>query len=204
MGKFPGAERVQRRTTVRRLPPAPVAARTADRRAILDAAHRVLLDGGTGGLTLAAVAREAQVGTPALTRLFGGRRGLIEALLDRLYADPAGDLGKVTAARPARERWRAYLTQVRQAHADRAATRAYFDLAALALRDPALGARLGKLDGEATRALGSVLGAGPDALAALVLAAVDGIELHRALAGDDYPADHVLDLLERLVLPELG
>src|SRR5262245_47776015 len=60
-------------------------------RAILDAAHRVLLRAGTKGLTLVVVAREAHVDVTTVSHHFGSRHGLIEALMDRLYADPSAD-----------------------------------------------------------------------------------------------------------------
>jgi AcrR family transcriptional regulator len=209
MGKNPGAEPTQHRKrgrareVVRRLPGdgIPPASRTADRRAILDAAHRVLLRAGTKGLTRVTVAREARVDAGTVAQHFGSRQRLIEALVDRLYADPLGDFAEATATLPsAAERWPAYLRQVRRMQADREATQAYFDVAALALRDPDLRARLGRHNADVASAFRAVLGAG--ALAELVLAAVDGIELRRALAGDDYPFDQVLELLDRMVRAE--
>ncbi|GIM91174.1 TetR/AcrR family transcriptional regulator [Paractinoplanes toevensis] len=193
MGKHPEAE-----PTHHRLPH-----RAADDRAILDAAHQVLLRSGTKGLTLNAVAREARTDVSAVAARFGSRKGLIEALMDRLYADPAAGFAEATASLPSLDdRWRAYLRQVRRNHADREATDAYFDLVALALRDPALSARLGRLNKAAARMFGEVLGTDSAVLAELLVAAVDGIELRRALAGDDYPAEEVLQLLEQMALTE--
>ncbi|GAA2615530.1 TetR/AcrR family transcriptional regulator [Paractinoplanes durhamensis] len=172
-------------------------------RTILAAAHRLLLRAGTKGLSLTAVAKEARVDVSAVTGRFGSRQGLIEALMDELYADPAAGLAEVTASLPSLdERWRAYLSQVRRNHADHEATEAYFDLVAVALRDPALRARLGRHNKAAARTFGEVLGTDSAALAELLVAAVDGIELHRALAGDDYPAEEVLSLLERMARTE--
>jgi AcrR family transcriptional regulator len=175
----------------------------ADRGAILEAAHQVLLHTGAKGLKLDAVARAARVDVSTVLGHFGSRQGLIEALMDRLYAAPAAGLAADTASLPAvEERWRAYLKQVRRMHGDREATEAYFDLAVLALRDPELRARLGRLNTKTVRGFREVIGAGPPALAELILAAVDGIELRRALAGDDYPIDAVLALLDRMALTE--
>lgn len=175
----------------------------ADRAAVLDAAHRVLLRTGTKGLKLDAVAREARVDVSAVVGHFGSRHALLEALMDHLYAAPAAGLAAGTARLPAvEERWRAYLRQVRRMQDDREATEAYFDLAAVALRDPALRERLGRLNARTVRGFREVIGAGPEALAELILAAVDGIELRRALAGDDYPIEAVLQLLDRMALTE--
>jgi AcrR family transcriptional regulator len=180
-----------------------VARPSNDREAILDAAHQVLLRTGAKGLKLDAVAREARLDVSTVVKHFGSRHRLIEELMDRLYAAPAAGLAADTARLPSvEERWRAYLKQVRRMHDDREATEAYFDLATVALRDPSLRARLGRLNARTVRGFREVIGAGDDAMAELILAAVDGIELRRALAGDDYPIDAVLGLLDRVALTE--
>ncbi len=214
MTKTPRGERSGRgrpREVIRRPPGqgTPLEYRPADypatTRAVLDAAHRVLLREGTKGLTLVGVAREAHVDVTTVSYHFGTRHGLIEALMDRLYAEPAADFAEAAghlADPPAR--WRAYLQSVRRMYADHDATRAYFDIAALALRDPALRRRLAALNNWTIASFTDAMGVPPDpavpALAELVYAAVDGIELHYALAGDDYPLDQVIQLLEKLVL----
>jgi AcrR family transcriptional regulator len=178
-------------------------------RAILDAAHRVLLRSGTKGLTLVAVAREAHVDVTTVSYHFGTRLGLIQALVDRLYTDESADFADAAAGLPeAEDRWRAYLRHVRSMYANREATVAYFDIAALALRDPALGARLARLNAGTIRAFDEAIGGSATdesrPLAELVFAAIDGIELHRALATDDYPVDAVLELLEQLVIAAMS
>ncbi|WP_424638028.1 TetR/AcrR family transcriptional regulator [Embleya sp. AB8] len=182
-------------------------------RAILAAAHRVLLRAGTPGLTLVAVAREAHVDVTTVSYHFGTRHGLIEALMDMLYADPVADFAeRAGAAATPGERRRAYLESVARMCADGDATRAYFAITALALADDALRARLARLNAWTvetfTRAVtGDGAGASRESrvLAELVFAAVDGIELHHAIGGADYPLDEVLALLARLLadaLPE--
>lgn len=49
-------------------------------------------------------------------------------------------------------------------------------------------------------AIGIEHNSGTRALAELVYAAIDGIELHHALAEDDYPLDEVLAILEDLMI----
>lgn len=174
-------------------------------RAILDAAHRVLRRAGTKGLTMAAVAREAHVDVTTVSYHFSTRHGLIEALMDRLYADNAADFADAAhSLTEPRERWHSYLQAVRQMYEDHDATRAYFDIAALALRDPALRPRLARLNSWTIDSFIDAIGVepGPDtqALAELVFAAIDGIELHNALAGEDYPLAEVLDALEALMV----
>ncbi|WP_370088310.1 TetR/AcrR family transcriptional regulator [Streptacidiphilus sp. MAP12-16] len=174
-------------------------------RAILQAAHRVLLKHGTAGLTLVAVAREAHVDVTTVSYHFGTRNGLIEALMDLLYADPVADFADQASALTAQDdRWAAYIATVRRICQDREASRAYFEIAALALRDDALRTRLARLNTwtitEFAHALSGTTTLDPHtrALGELIFAAVDGIELHHAIAPDDYPLDHVLSLLHDL------
>ncbi|WP_370147118.1 TetR/AcrR family transcriptional regulator [Streptacidiphilus sp. EB129] len=193
---------------------APLAQRPKDypatTRAILEAAHRVLLKGGTAGLTLVAVAREAHVDVTTVSYHFGTRLGLIEALMDVLYSDTIADFADRAAGLPEQaDRWDAYISTVERICEDREASRAYFEIATLALRDEALRTRLARLNTWTISAFTEALHGTTDldtpsrALAELVFAAVDGIELHHAIAQDDYPLDEVLALLERLVLQAL-
>lgn len=172
--------------------------------AILDAAQHVLLHDGAKGLTLVAVARKAHVDVTTVSYHFGTRAGLIEALMDRLYAEPVADFAQEAQALddPA-ARFRAYLQSVRRMYEDTAATRAYFELAALALREPEVRARLGRLHQWTISAFSEVISletrVSARIAAELVYAAIDGIELHHALVGDDYPIGEVLALLETAV-----
>ncbi|WP_328842768.1 TetR/AcrR family transcriptional regulator [Streptomyces sp. NBC_00258] len=178
-------------------------------RAILEAAHRVLLRHGTGGLTLVAVAREAHVDVTTVSYHFGTRHGLIENLMDLLYSDTVADLAEnVSHLDSGYDRWHAYMATVSRMCQDREAARAYFDITALALRDDALRIRLARLNVWTIGAFAQLLQA-PDlpdlsddqvkVLGELIFAAVDGINLHHALAGSDYPLDDVLTLLERVI-----
>jgi AcrR family transcriptional regulator len=56
---------------------------TIDRSALLDAADRVILRSGTDGLTIDAVALEAEVSKGGVLYAFSTKDGLIEALLER-------------------------------------------------------------------------------------------------------------------------
>ena len=182
----------------------------ATTRAILEAAQRVLLKNGTAGLTLIAVAREAHVDVTTVSYHFGTRHGLLEALLDLLYSDPVADFAEQAASLPERtDRWAAYIAAVRRICQDREASRSYFEITTLALRDEVLRTRLARLNtwtidvfGEALYGTAN-LDARNRALGEFVFAAVDGIELHHAISPDDYPLDEVLTLLEHLVLRTL-
>ncbi|MFI1379772.1 TetR/AcrR family transcriptional regulator [Embleya sp. NPDC020886] len=224
MDTSPGAPQPRRgrgrpREVVRRNPGegTPLDRRPADSprttAAILDAAHRVLLRAGTAGLTLVAVAREAHVDVTTVSYHFGTRHGLIEALMDRLYQDQAVDFAdKARELPPGQERWQVYLDGVVRMCQDGDATRAYFAIAALGLRDDALRARLAKLNAWTVRAFADTINADaasderplldPERLRTIgefVYAAVDGIELHHALGDDTYPLRDVLAILDDIV-----
>jgi len=70
---------------------APVCARRAEgtRERLLRAAGRLVRDGGPQALTLAAVARHAHVSAGTLRYHFGGKRGLVEALVREQRAQVA-------------------------------------------------------------------------------------------------------------------
>lgn len=197
----------------------PIGLRPADlqptSRAILEAAQHLLVTDGMRSVTLAAVAREAHVDVTTVSYHFTTREGLIEALMDSLYATPVADLVETARELPdVKDRWHAYLVAVRamyglpeSAQTIPADTQAYFEIATYALRKSSLRARLARLqewklqaflDEFAALELPSIA-----ALGELIFAAIDGIELHRAIAGADYPIDDVLTMLERLVLREL-
>lgn len=184
-------------------------------RAILLAAKQRLLREGTRGFSMAAVAREAHVDVTTVAYHFRTRDGLIEALLDYLYAEPVADLiDQAGALADPRDRWHAYVSTIRTIN--EAApnttgvpddTQVYFDIAALALRSESLRTRLADLQSWKVSAFLAELGPQgfPDAqvLGEFIFAAVDGIELHHALAGDSFPLEQVLTILESLIDPLL-
>lgn len=185
-------------------------------RAILRAAHELLVLQGAHSVTMAAVARRAHVDVTTVSYHFGTREGLIEALMDSLYAEPVADLMDSARDLPdVHDRWHAYVRAIRAMNrpddipleatssGPTPDTQGYFDIAAVALRTPSLRARLADLQGWKVDAFLAELG--PDDLAdaktlgEFIFAAVDGIELHHAIAGAKFPLDEALGILERLV-----
>ena len=64
---------------------------TDTRRAVLDAAAELIASGGTAALTTRAVAAKASIQPPTLYRIFGDKRGLLDAVAqDRLARFVAG------------------------------------------------------------------------------------------------------------------
>lgn len=183
-------------------------------RAMLQAAHTLLVRGGIKSVTMAAVAREAHVDVTTVSYHFHTREGLIESLMDSLYAEPVADLVETAREIPSpQQRWHAYLQAVRVMYGERSDsalsptapdTQSYFDIAAYALRTPSLRARLAKLQRWKVNAFLDELDApqipSVAALGEFIFAAIDGIELHQAIAGEDFPLDEVLTILEDLIL----
>lgn len=176
-------------------------------RAILDAAHRVVLKRGAQGLTLVAVAREAHVDVTTVSYHFGTRAGLIEGLMDHLYRGIVAEwVEELQHLESIEERVDAYFRSIRSMYAEPESSQAYFEIVTLAMRDPALRARLARLNQWIVESyIEAMLGPatpGRRFLAELTFAVVDGIDLHRAIGTDaDYPVEAVLQLYERLVRP---
>lgn len=188
----------------------------ATSRTILEAAHRLLVGDGIKAVTMAGVARAAYVDVTTVTYHFRTREGLIEALMDYLYAEPIADLVEEARDLPdVQDRWHACLQAVRRMYRpDGAATgtapdtQAYFDIAAHALRTPSLCARLATLQNWKVEAFLAEL-ASDDvpsvaALGQFIFAAIDGIELHQAIDPDGFPVEAVLGLLEELVAGQIS
>lgn len=182
-------------------------------RAILEVARRLLIQDGIKAVTMAGVAREAHVDVTTVAYHFRTRDGLIEALMDSLYAEPVADLVEEAISLPSlTDRWHAYLQAARkmwaqsepQGGAVAPDTQAYFDISAHALRTPALRERLAGLQSWKVDAFLETFVTEdlPDskAIGEFIFAAIDGIELHQAIAGEDFPLEDIMQLFERLIL----
>lgn len=175
-------------------------------RAILQAAYQLVLRDGARSMTLVAVAREAHVDVTTVSYHFGTRVGLIEGLMDVLYRAPVAEyVADLASDGTVPERLASYFECVRLMCADRDASHVYFEICTLALRDSALRDRLRRFNEWVVQAFLSCIDADPtpeQRLASkLTWAVVDGIDLHRAISGDDYPAEELLRLAERVIVP---
>ncbi|RZQ63442.1 TetR/AcrR family transcriptional regulator [Amycolatopsis suaedae] len=74
--------------------------RTTSDEAILHAAGRAIAEHGPGGLTLAAVAREAGLSAPTLVQRFGSKRGLLLAVAERAAHDVGELFDRVRGEHP--------------------------------------------------------------------------------------------------------
>jgi TetR/AcrR family transcriptional repressor of bet genes len=166
----------------------PVEAMPGTKRAILAAARRVLREHGFEGLTIEAVANEANVSRTSIPYHFGSRAGLVEILIDSLFHDFAVEIWKRRDQRAGEGSVDDFLEMARLEVADTEGQREFFELMVCALRENVLGARVADLftgyrqinvelaglsgatgagseDGDASAALGGVLQAILDGLA---------------------------------------
>jgi AcrR family transcriptional regulator len=125
----------------------PTAELPATARTILAAARRVLAERGLEGLTIEAVAHEAQVGRHVIPYHFGSRAGLVTILFDSLFHDLAVGFYNRRASGP-RGSLADYLEWTRQEAEDESAQRDFFELIVVALREPELRRRIAALYNE--------------------------------------------------------
>lgn len=162
---------------------------------ILEAARDLLVTEGFSSLTLERVALEAGVDRSTLRHHFVSKAALLNALFNRLQIDAYHALVDRIAGLPTPvDRVRAYVSGLGELIADPEAVRAMFELAPQSLRDPLLREKFAAfyasarsetltvtglcdesacLDAERRRRL--------DALAALIVASLDGLSYQTAL-----------------------
>jgi len=187
----------------------PTADLPATARTILAAARTVLAERGLEGLTIEAVANEAQVGRKLIPYHFGSRAGLVTILFDSLFHDLAVGYYNRRAAGP-RGSLTDFLDWIRQEAEDESAQRDFFELIVVALREPELRRRIAALYdeyGDLTLELAGVSQDGEadaerrrhvDAVGAVLMAIGDGLGLHAAL-DPTFDLDGALAAVEFLI-----
>lgn len=156
---------------------------------LLDAASRVLERAGVGGVTFAAVAREAGAAASSLHARFGSKRALLLALAARAAPPaPRDDL-------PPREALMALLVAAAESISDRPAFVASFSFLALDVEDPEFGAHARRytlaLRASIERLLREAGYADAATRAPAVHAAQQGALILWALDGDGTAADRI-------------
>lgn len=176
-------------------------------RSILGAARTVLRERGMAGLTLEAVANEANTSRTQIPYHFGSRAGLIEVLFDWMFYDVW-----IRFMRPPEASWpmtvHESLQWSRQELTDLATVRDAADLVVHSLRDEMVRKRLALLYERDRRveveALGLGAGAGEsdrerlDAIGAVLLAIDEGLALQRAV-DPDFDLDAALEAAEAVL-----
>jgi AcrR family transcriptional regulator len=181
---------------------------------ILDAARRLLLSKGYDALTLEAVALEAGEDKGTITRHFGSKAGLIQALFDDMGNEIFTDLEeRATAMPPGDERLHTLIRSYARLASDRQLALGMFELAPHVIREPILRDRLANLyawylksmreeSGMAAAAAGATAYQDRqdiEALAAVIMAVIDGISLQVSLDPASVDVDRVFALVDLFV-----
>jgi len=175
---------------------------------VLQCARRILVERGFTALTLENVALESQESKASIQRYFGSKAGLIEVLFDSLMHDAYVAL-RAEAERlpPGDDRIFAYVRGLYGIVGDIESTRAFFEIAPHALRDPDLRARFAKLYVWYRDLTASTCGLDDaplskqkrDTLAAMILATLDGVAYQIALDPKSVDLEAVLGILFQLI-----
>ncbi len=178
--------------------------------ALLEAAKRLLMDRGFDSLRLEAIAREAGVNKAMIRYYFGDKAGLVAALVDLLLHDATEALVTSTEALPRGDaRVHTHVVGTRRLM-DAPEFMAFFDVLPHALRDEALRRRIADLyvwyremnirclgGDDSLPISGGNEGMSRDAaLAALFVAAIDGLAIQAALAPEGFDLGACLAALE--------
>ncbi len=193
----------------------PLASLPPTARHILDTAWRVLLERGYRGLTLEAVALEAGESPATIKRHFGTKAGLVEALLDAVTQDAYLTLTEsVRRLPPGDERIHAYITGLLEIIVDTPASQAILEIAPLAVRDELVRRRIaalyewyrqltleesGMMDQLAGRAVDARLRPELERLAAVILAALDGLAYQAVLDPESFDGTGTIATLAEMV-----
>jgi AcrR family transcriptional regulator len=117
----------------------------ATARSILAAARTVLAERGLEGLTIEAVANEANVSRTLIPYHFGSRAGLVEILIDSLFHDFAVDIRHRQAGAASPGCLEDFLEMVRLEAIDVPGQRDFFELMVCCLREEQLRQRMAAL-----------------------------------------------------------
>ena len=187
-----------------------------DKRALLlDAAERAILAEGFAGTSTRRIAQEAGVPLSLLHYYFGGKEGLLVALVERARdRNREAVQASLAGPGPALARAAAALQAGRQAFLDRdGSMRLLVELAVAALHNERLHVEVQRLYAETMRSLAQTAAdlleesghAGkvdvrPEAIASLILAAGFGLALQRMLGVEERAAGEGFEALVRLLL----
>lgn len=166
-------------------------------RRIFDAAQTILSERGYAELTMAALEQESGANRALVSYYFGGKAGLVAALIDSLFQSP-DDAGveQIRAESQGAERTQRFLEWQRGISADDRVNRMLYELLPHALRDPEVRVRFAEeyrvyreVDGDClASAPRELTEAEADALAAVSVAVVEGLGIQRALDPEGF--DH--------------
>jgi AcrR family transcriptional regulator len=182
-------------------------------RTILEAARRVLAERGLEGLTIEAVANEANVSRTLIPYHFGSRAGLVAILFDSLFHDLA--VSVYSFAGPGGS-LPTFLDWTKREADDLRSQRDFFELVVTALREPELAARIAALyddyrelvlevsgvtdpaDEASRQSVGDERRRELEAVGAVLVAIEDGLGLQAAL-DPHFDVDAALSMVETMI-----
>lgn len=181
---------------------------------ILAAAQRVLVAKGFSGLTLRAIAAESGENAAMVQYYFGGKEGLVKAMIDSVFRDDQEDAAAAMRSVGSEERLPRFVDGLRTVSSSRS-FRVFFDVLPYALRNAGLRRRMARAyawyrqikldwlrgaDEPSATQQEALLG-----VAELMTAVVDGLAIQEAI-DDDFAMGRAYAVLEFMLqrsLPEL-
>ena len=159
-------------------------------RRILAAAQDILAERGYAELTMTAISQVSGVNRALVSYYFGGKAGLLAALVDTLFQNPdVGLVEEIRATTEGAERTEAFLDWQRRVSSNERVNRMLYELLPHALRDAEVRARFAEeyrlyrsIDADCLAAAPAELDDDAlEALAAVSIAVVEGLGIQRAL-----------------------
>jgi AcrR family transcriptional regulator len=174
---------------------------------LLAAARRILVRKGYASLTMQAIEQEAGTNRALVHYYFGSKAGLVEALVESLFEDPAfGYSDSVTSVPAGPERARALLEWLGRITADKRSGRLLYELLPHVLRSPLLRGRVAELYDAYRSFDGECLASGSPApaeliedLGALSVAVVEGLGIQFAVDPGAFQRDRAYALWQEVV-----
>jgi AcrR family transcriptional regulator len=166
-------------------------------RRLLAAAQDILAQRGYAELTMTAISQQSGVNRALVSYYFGGKAGLLAALVDTLFQNPeVGYVEEIRATKHGAELAEDFLDWQRRVSADDRTNRMLYELLPHALRDPEVRTRFAEEYRVYREVDSGCLADAPreldeaelDALAAVSIAVVEGLGIQRALDPEGF--DH--------------
>lgn len=162
-------------------------------RRILAAAQDILAERGYAELTITAIAQVSGVNRALVSYYFGGKAGLLAALVETLFLNPdVGYVEEIRSSRAGGDRADAFLEWQQRVSANDRTNRMLYELLPHALLEPAVRGRFAEEYRAYREVDGDCLSGAPreltdeqlEALAAVSIAVVEGLGIQRALDPD--------------------
>lgn len=174
---------------------------------LLAAARRILVRKGYASLTMQAIEEEAGINRALVHYYFGSKAGLLEALVESLFEDPAFGYSDGVASAPAGpERAAALLEWLGRITADRRSGRLLYELLPHILRSKSLRDWVAELydayrefDGECLASGADVSAELCDDLGALSVAVVEGLGIQSAVDPHGFERDRAYALWQDVI-----